>query len=84
MKKFFADNWFKKWLLIFVFLALCIAAYHQFLETKKHNLDVINSVRLCAGLNSSLISSCADAVKKEYIPSKSVDISKLDLSALNI
>jgi hypothetical protein len=41
--------------------------YYLYLETKKHNLDVVNSVRLCANLNGDAVKACSDAVKKSYV-----------------
>jgi hypothetical protein len=59
------QNWFKTALLIVIVLS---ALYYFYLETKKHNLDVVNSVRLCAALSGDAVKDCAAAVKRQRIP----------------
>ena len=69
MRNFFTEDWFKKGLLILGFLAIGVMIYNQYLETKRHNLDVVNSMRLCANLNpQSTREDCANAVRRQRIP----------------
>ena len=63
---FFTENWFKIILLIIVLFSLIS---YFFLEGKKHNLDVVNSIRLCANANLSdeTVRDCSEAIKRNYI-----------------
>jgi len=61
------ENWFKTGLLLLGFWILFIASLHQYVEIKKHNLDVVNSVRLCANLSGAGVSACAERVNEQGI-----------------
>jgi len=57
---------------LFAFAALIYAIsfeFSQYVEVKKHNLDVISAMRICmeADENKLVRFDCAEAVKKEYI-----------------
>lgn len=58
------EKQFKNISLILITLSV---VYYFYLETKKHNLDVINSIRLCASLSEDGAKSCADAVKRQKV-----------------
>ncbi|OGZ39805.1 MAG: hypothetical protein A3B04_00095 [Candidatus Portnoybacteria bacterium RIFCSPLOWO2_02_FULL_39_11] len=50
-------------------LYFIVLGYEQYRLTKVHNLDVVNSMRLCANLssNSDAVRDCAEAVKRQKI-----------------
>jgi hypothetical protein len=64
------ENWFKILLLIIIFIYVIGFLYEQYRLTKVHNLDVVNSIRLCANLSGDAVKSCSEAVKHQFIPSK--------------
>jgi hypothetical protein len=63
-RKYLNENWFKIVLIVIISTSLY---FHFFIAIKKHNLDVTNNRRLCAGLNGKAVQDCSDAVKEEYI-----------------
>lgn len=69
MRKFLNENWFKLGVLILGFMALAVFFY---LQAKKHNLEVVNSMRLCANLYEIVIDDavgdCSHAVGRQKIP----------------
>ncbi len=73
MKTWLKENWFKVSIVLLVFLYIVGFLYEQYRLTKVHNLDVVNSVRLCANLSNAggdTVKDCSNAVKHQFIPSK--------------
>lgn len=69
MKNLLKENWFKILILILGLLYIVVLGYEQYRLTKAHNLDVVNSMRLCANkdFSSEIIQNCAEAVKRQKI-----------------
>lgn len=42
-------------------------AFSQYIRIREHNLDVLNSTRLCANLSGEVVGECFDAVKRQKI-----------------
>jgi hypothetical protein len=42
-------------------------AFSQYIQIREHNLDVVNSMRLCANLSGEVVGDCSDAVKRQKI-----------------
>lgn len=65
MGTFFKENWFKMGFIIILAFSI---TYYLYLVTKEHNLNVVNSARLCANLDGESVGDCAEAVKRQHIP----------------
>lgn len=64
------ESWFKGGLLLLGFSLVIIFSYNQFLETKKHNLDIVNQQRLCASTfagDSKSTQDCSNATQEQKI-----------------
>ncbi len=73
MKNFLKENWFKLAIILLVFLYIVGFLYEQYRLTKVHNLDVVNSIRLCTNLSNAegdAVKDCAEAVRHQFIPPK--------------
>ncbi|HBE90365.1 MAG TPA: hypothetical protein DDW41_04120 [Candidatus Andersenbacteria bacterium] len=42
-------------------------AFSQYIRILEHNLDVVNSMRLCANLSGEAVGDCSDAVKRQKV-----------------
>lgn len=63
--KWIEENWFKVSILL---ILLILSLIYLFVQVHKHNLDVVNNIRLCANLdNDEAVKDCANAVKRQKI-----------------
>ena len=70
MKSWLKENWFKFLVITLGLLYIAVLGYEQYRLTKVHNLDVVNSLRLCASFSGEVLEDCSDAVRKQAIPAK--------------
>jgi len=70
MKLWLKENWFKLFVIVLGLLYIAILGYEQYRFTMVHNLDVVNSMRLCANFSGEAVQDCADAVKRQAIPAR--------------
>jgi len=66
MENWLKENWFKILILLIVLFFFIV---YFLIRVKEHNLDVVNSIRLCANLspNTEAVKDCSEAIKKNYI-----------------
>ena len=59
--------WFKWWLPTFLLLIAGVLIYNQYLATKRHNLNAVDSMRLCGNLDGDNLEACVEAVRRQRI-----------------
>lgn len=64
------ENWVKIWTLLLASLLVLAYIVNIYVRIKEHNLDVVDSVRLCgtAGFDSDGVKSCSNAIGRQKIP----------------
>lgn len=63
-------SWFKFFIVFYIFVYLLLFGYEQYRLTKAHNLNVVNSIRICEQEYSNYRPykiDCTAAVKREAI-----------------
>lgn len=58
------QNWLSVIIVSFVIL---FTAVYFYIQIKEHNLNVSNSMRLCANLSGDSVQDCSKVVRKSYI-----------------